>query len=90
MDAVPSGSYLVIAHAASDILSAEVRPGFETYNDRSPVRLIPRSREQMNRLAAGLDPVRGGVLPMSQWFEPGHIDGAAADLTGYCCLHRKP
>jgi len=90
MAAVPSGSYLVIAHAASDILSADVQQGFQAYNERSPVRLIPRSRPQMDRLVAGLEPVRGGVLPMREWFEPGHIDGAAADLTGYCCLVRKP
>jgi hypothetical protein len=90
MDAVPPGSYLVIGHAASDLRSAVTEDGFQTYNQRSPVRIIPRNRQQMDRLAAGLDPVRGGVVPMSQWFAPGEIDGAAGDLVGYCCLHRKP
>jgi O-methyltransferase involved in polyketide biosynthesis len=91
VEAVPSGSYLVIGHAASDVLSAETQEGFQTYNDRSPVRLIPRSRAQIDRLLAGLDPVGHGVVPLSQWFEPGQADaGTGADLAGYCGLVRKP
>ena len=87
MDAVPSGSYLVIAHAASDMGTAETQEGFQIYNERSPVQLTPRSRQQIDRLVGGLDPVGPGVVPMSQWFEVGS-DGA--DLTGYYGLLRKP
>jgi hypothetical protein len=91
MAAVPSGSYLVIGHAASDIRSAGTHEGFETYNERSPVQLIPRSREQIGRLVTGLEPVGRGVVPLSQWFEPGPLDGGTgADLVGYCGLVRKP
>jgi O-methyltransferase involved in polyketide biosynthesis len=91
MDAVPSGSYLAIGHAASDIRSAGIREGFETYNERSPVQLTPRSREQIGRLLAGLEPVGRGVVPLSQFFEPGELDGGpGADLVGYCGLVRKP
>jgi hypothetical protein len=92
VDAVPPGSYLVIGHAASDIRSADTdtQEGFETYNERSPVQLIPRSREQIGRLVAGLEPVGRGVVPLSQWFEPGPLDGGTgADLVGYCGLVRK-
>jgi O-methyltransferase involved in polyketide biosynthesis len=91
MDAVPSGSYLAIGHAASDIGSAETQEGFETYNERSPVQLTPRNREQIDRLLAGLEPVGRGVVPLSQFFEPGEPDGGTgADLVGYCGLVRKP
>jgi O-methyltransferase involved in polyketide biosynthesis len=91
MDAAPSGSYLVIGHAASDIRSADTHEGFQTYNERSPVQLIPRSHEQIDRLVAGLEPVGRGVVPLSQWFEPGQLDGGTgADLVGYCGLVRKP
>ncbi|HEY2078866.1 MAG TPA: SAM-dependent methyltransferase [Streptosporangiaceae bacterium] len=89
MGAVPAGSYLVIAHAASDIRPSATEEGFQIYNDRSPAQLTPRSREQIDRLAAGLDPVGPGVVPMSQWFEPGLL-GSNADLTGYYGLLRKP
>ena len=89
MDAVPAGSYLVIAHAASDIRSADTQEGVQTYNERSPVRLTPRSREQTLRLVAGLDPVGRGVVPMSQWFEQGQGESDGTDLVGYCGLVRK-
>lgn len=90
MDAVPVGSYLVIAHAASDIRPSATEEGFQIYNERSPAQLTPRSREQIDRLAAGLDPVGPGVVPMSQWFEPGQLGSGGADLTGYYGLLRKP
>jgi len=91
MDAVPAGSYLAIAHAASDLGTAEAQEGLRIYNERSPVRLTPRSRPQIDRLVAGLDPVGPGVVPMSQWFEPGPLasDGPD-DLNGYYCFLRKP
>jgi S-adenosyl methyltransferase len=90
MDAVPAGSYLAIAHAASDMGTEETQEGFRIYNERSPVQLTPRSREQIDRLVAGLDPVGPGVVPMSQWFEPAQVGSDGADLTGYYCLLRKP
>jgi len=90
MDAVPAGSYLAIGHAASDIRSAETQEGFRTYNERSPVTLTPRSRQQIDRLVAGLDPVAPGVVPLSQWFEQERLGSDGADLVGYCGLLRKP
>jgi O-methyltransferase involved in polyketide biosynthesis len=90
MQAVPSGSYLVIAHAASDMGTADTQEGFRIYNERSPVQLTPRSRQQIDRLVAGLEPVGPGVVPMSQWFEPGPLGSDEADLTGYYALLRKP
>jgi hypothetical protein len=90
MDAVPSGSYLVIVHAASDIRPADMQEGFRIYNERSPVQLTPRSRQQIDRLVAGLDPVGPGMVPMSQWFELHPTGNDVAELAGYCGLVRKP
>lgn len=90
MDAAPSGSYLVLAHAASDTGTADTQEGLQIYNERSPVQLTPRSRQQIDRLVAGLDPVGPGVVPMSQWFEPGPIGSGGADLAGYYGVLRKP
>lgn len=90
MDAVPAGSYLVCAHAGSDIPSAEMEEGVRAYNERSPVKLVPRSREQIDRLLAGLEPVGSGVVPLSQWFEPGHLGGDGFENMGYYGIVRKP
>jgi hypothetical protein len=90
MDAVPSGSYLAIGHAASDIRPANTEDGFRIYNERSPVQLTPRSRQQIDSLVAGLDPVGPGMVPLSKWFQAQPTASDGADLTGYCGLMRKP
>jgi len=90
MDAMPAGSYLAIGHAASDIRPQDTQQGFRTYNERSPVKLTPRSRQQIDRLVAGLDPVGPGVVPLSEWFEQDPLGSGGADLVGYCGLLRKP
>jgi hypothetical protein len=89
MDAVAVGSYLVIGHAASDAESAEMRLGYQAYNERSPVKITPRSRQQIDRLLAGLEPVGAGVVMLGQWFEPGQLSGDTADLVGYTGIMRK-
>jgi ubiquinone/menaquinone biosynthesis C-methylase UbiE len=88
--AAPPGSYLVIAHAGNDIPSAEMEEGIRAYNERSPVKLVPRNREQIDRLLVGLEPVGPGVVPVGQWFEPGQLGGDAADQMGYYGIMRKP
>jgi O-methyltransferase involved in polyketide biosynthesis len=90
MDVVAVGSYLVIGHAASDARSAELRQGYQAYNERSPVKITPRSRQQVDRLLAGLEPVGPGVVMLGQWFEPGQLGADSADLVGYTGIMRKP
>jgi O-methyltransferase involved in polyketide biosynthesis len=90
MDAVAPGSYLVIGHAASDVRSAEVQQGYQAYNERSPVKITPRNRQQIDRLLVGLEPVGPGVVTLGQWFEPGRLGGDGADLVGYTGIMRKP
>jgi SAM-dependent methyltransferase len=90
--AASPGSYLVIAHAGSDLPSAELEEAVRAYNERSPVKLVPRSREQIDRLLTGLEPVGPGVVPLSQWFEPGQPGGSGSGLDhlGYYGIMRKP
>lgn len=90
MDGVVAGSYLVIGHAASDVRSAEVHQGYQAYNERSPVKITPRDRQQIDRLLAGLEPIGPGVVTLGQWFETGQLGADAADLVGYTGVMRKP
>jgi hypothetical protein len=87
--AASPGSYLVLAHAGSDLPSAELEEAVRAYNERSPVKLVPRSREQIDRLLTGLEPVGPGVVPLSQWFEPGKLGGNGLDHLGYYGIMRK-
>jgi hypothetical protein len=87
--AASPGSYLVLAHAGSDLPSAELEEAVRAYNERSPVKLVPRSREQIDGLLTGLEPVGPGVVPLSQWFEPGQLGGNGLDHLGYYGIMRK-
>jgi hypothetical protein len=86
--AAPAGSYLVLAHAGSDIPSAEMDEAVRAYNERTPVKLVLRNREQIDRLLAGLEPVGPGVVPLSQWCEPGHLGSNGFDH-GYYGIMRN-
>ena len=90
MTAVPSGSYLVMAHAASDIAPEASAEMARRYNEMSSASITPRSREQVERFFDGLDLVPPGLVPISQWDLPGRIDATVGGLVGYCAIARKP
>ena len=90
LEAVPSGSYLVLAHAASDItpeMSAEMA---RHYNRMSSAPITLRSREQVARFFAGLDLVPPSLVPIGQWGLADPIDTTVSGLAGYCGIGRKP
>jgi hypothetical protein len=88
MDAVPAGSYLVTAHAASDIQPQAVAEMTGRYNQLASARFTARSREQVARFFDGLDLIEPGVAPIQQWAASGP-DGAAAALAGYGAVGMK-
>ena len=70
MDAVPSGSFLVISHAARDI-AGPVADMTRRYNELSPVPVTPPTRSPVARFFGGLDVTGPGVVPIGQWWAPG-------------------
>jgi O-methyltransferase involved in polyketide biosynthesis len=90
MDAVPSGSYLVMAHAASDIAPEASAEMARRYNQMSSATITPRTRDQVARFFAGLDLLPPGLVPINQWTRSGHIDTATGALVGYSAIARKP
>jgi hypothetical protein len=91
MDAVPSGSYLVIGHAASDIAAGAAAEMARRYNARSSAPITLRDRVQVTRFFDGLDLVDPGVAPLIHWWELGRAEvGDAGGLIGYCGIGRKP
>ena len=90
MEALPSGSFLVISHAASDIQAGAVAAGTAAYNQHSAVPITPRSGAQITRFFEGLEIVDPGVVPLGHWHPgPSRPVGASA-LPTYCALGRKP
>ena len=90
MDAVPSGSYLVMAHGASDIAPEAAAEMARRYNKMSSTPVTVRNREQVARFFDGLDLLPPGLVPISQWGLAGHIDATVGGLAGYCGIGRKP
>jgi O-methyltransferase involved in polyketide biosynthesis len=95
MDAVPSGSYLVVVHGASDIQAEAVAESSRIYNQMSSVPYTPRSREQVTRFFEGLDLVDPGVVPIGHRPAPGQPDASVGSAppdggTSYCGIGRKP
>ena len=90
MDAVPSGSYLAISHASSDLLGREVVHGIkESWDGKVQQQITFRNREQVARFFAGMDLMPPGLVPVAEWRpEPG------GDATGYrsmwCAVASKP
>jgi hypothetical protein len=68
MDAVPSGSYLVISDTTTDIDTERVSAGTARLNARlGPAQSTPRPRAAIARYFDGLDLVDPGLVPVPQW-----------------------
>jgi len=94
MTALPSGSYLVISHPASDIHATQIAEMTKRFNQRlGNVVSAGRTREEVARFFAGLDLVEPGIVPTPQWRPPapqfGPADGQGED-PAYAAVGRKP
>ncbi len=90
MDAVPSGSYLVVSHPIDT--SAEMNEAARVWNEASPVKIWPRSRAEIARFFTGLELLEPGVVSLPEW----RPDGPGADgepgvmVPHFCGVGRKP
>jgi S-adenosyl methyltransferase len=84
MDAVPSGSYLAISVAGSDLLGPERQQGLDEVTDQMIQQdFAYRTREQVARFFAGTDLVEPGLVRVEEWRpEPGADPAARSVLWG--------
>src|ERR1700722_3041933 len=91
MDAVPSGSYLAILHAASDVGSDDMPEAERRYNERASAQFNARDREHVSRFFDGLELTGPGLVNLGHWPQPGAADDSPpADVAAYVGLARKP
>ena len=83
------GSYLVIAHAASDIGSDTAAAMARSYNATASLTITPRDRETVAGFFDGLEMTDRGLTPLDQWWGPGQEDLAGTGLSCYCGIGRK-
>jgi hypothetical protein len=94
LDALPSGSHLVIVHPGSDF-DRDAMGRMAVTAERGGIPYVPRSREQVARFFDGLEMVEPGLVPVLGWrphAEPA-VPRDAGDLDsvwGWCGVGRKP
>ena len=88
LDAVPPGSYLVIAHPASDIHAAQVGTAANRLNQVMADPVTMRSHAQVARFFDGLELVQPGLVQVHRWRAvPADPD---LELANYGGVARKP
>ncbi|MET7750633.1 SAM-dependent methyltransferase [Micromonospora sp. NPDC005367] len=89
MDAVPSGSYLAITHPTGDFNPAEMNAAVAAAS-QGGMTLVPRTREEVQRLFGGWELIEPGIAPVMGWRpEDGHPDDPHAAYY-WAGLARKP
>jgi hypothetical protein len=88
MAAVPSGSYLVLSHPASDIRAQSMAEMAELLTQTGPP-MTARSHAEVSRFFDGLDLVEPGVVALPSW-RPDSAEVPAEYATGWCGVARKP
>jgi len=91
LEAVPSGSYLVISHPAKGVDSGEIAEAYERLNERmGDAQATLRTRAEIARFFDGLNMVEPGLVQLHRWRpDPGEIS-LDFDVPAYCGVGRKP
>jgi hypothetical protein len=89
MDAVPSGSYLVVAHPANDV-DQEVGPALRQLSTRmGGTRAAPRSHQEVARFFEGLEMIEPGLVQLHRWRPGVGVQRNGRELAAYGGVGRK-
>ena len=92
MEAVPSGSYLVLSHSTNVIYGAISDEAVGRWNKFGKPPVILRSPEQIAQFFDGLEVLEPGVVSTPRW-RPNLADlggGNIRDVDQFCAVGRKP
>ncbi|MFD5030396.1 SAM-dependent methyltransferase [Streptomyces sp. NPDC058220] len=91
LDALPSGSHLVISHPASDITADEVAQSMRVYNERAAAHgaATPRTHDEVARFFDGTELLETGVVSLPHW-RPGPHDVVSDAIPMWGGVARKP
>jgi hypothetical protein len=89
MEPLPSGSYLVLAHA-----TVELTPGApeaaQRYSENNTATMSARSKSEVARFFDGLELIEPGITPVGVW-RPGPMEDIPTQgLASYTAVARKP
>jgi len=92
VDAMPSGSYLVLSHATNDFMPQRTVEGIAAVDRTTRVDFGFRSRAAILAFADGLDLVEPGLVSTAEW-RPAPADHPLPprdQTAGWCLVARKP
>lgn len=89
MDALPSGSHLVLCDDTEVLDPRQMREMIEQWNAASDNPRINRSPEQLTRFFDGLELLDPGVVSVSRW-RPGRSGEPAVEVDDFGGVARKP
>ncbi|MFI7547540.1 SAM-dependent methyltransferase [Actinoplanes sp. NPDC049599] len=92
MDALPSGSFLVVTNSTKDPLPPKVAADYDAALAAGITNIWPRDRVEFTELFAGLDLIEPGVTPVSEWRAEGEPEPRPdpAHIAMYAGVGRKP
>jgi hypothetical protein len=88
--ALPAGSWLAIAHPASDVAPDKMAAMADRYNRRVATATTLRTHAEISAFFAGTDLLPPGVVQYPQWHPGEPAREAASEVAAYCGLGRKP
>ena len=90
LDAVPSGSYLVIAHPTADFDPEGMAQLLQVWNQANPAPMRARTRQEVADLLAGLELLEPGVVSCARWRPRAGTLFADRDVSQIAGVARKP
>jgi hypothetical protein len=91
LDAVPSGSYLVISETADDVDAEVIAESQQQYNQRvGRTQWAPRSKAGFAQYFSGLEIVEPGLVTMGLWRPAPGAAIPPRPIPAYCGVARKP
>ncbi len=89
LDAVPSGSHLVVSHPTTEIDGPAMAQAVHYWNRQGSSPMTLRTREELLRFFDRVDLLDPGVVSCSRW-RPDPQQHEITDVTHFCGVGRKP
>ena len=88
--AVPSGSYLAIAHASNEVYPEEAERVRQFWNENATPPIVFRTAREISAFFEGTELLEPGVVSCSRWRPDAGALEVPAEVQQFCGVGRKP
>ncbi|WP_319459667.1 SAM-dependent methyltransferase [Micromonospora sp. RTP1Z1] len=92
IEALPSGSYVTISHATTDLVPRHIAAAAAPSTTTSMIDMAFRTRDQFASFFDGLELLPPGIIPVTEWRpdDPPELRTPTAQASMYAAVARKP